>query len=475
LNGVPVKGGLVFTDDGNRTRYDTSFRGFQPRFGLAYKFRDKMVIRASYGLSMLPNNEWGSLGARAIDQTGYSVSTPFVDTLGAGIDSFIPNRPGTGSFDTPFPTGFLQPTRNRAGLKTFVGQGVSYISPDFAVPRVHQFQLGIEREIPWQMTMEASYVGSRTRKYRVSRNINIVPIQEQLAALGNANYFNRAVPNPYFGAPELVGTAYNAPTLTNEALLRPFPQFTSVNMLGIPSGSVDYDSLETRLRKRLSHGVLFTASYTFSKRMSALAYRTNWDADPLRQIDSQDVPHHISVATFWDLPIGTGKALGTNWSKSLDRLLGNWRFNLTVEKVSGYPIAIPAGTVPLADPLAQKPTDGRLFQTCSMLRNGTRFNCASATEPVYWRQDNFNELTTHSTRWAQVREPTRATWNISLFKGIPLNERIKAEIRAEAFNAFNTPQYNAPSAVVTNQFFGRVLQDQWNYPRNLQFAARILF
>ena len=68
-------------------------------------------------------------------------------------------------------------------------------------------------------------------------------------------YFNQAVANPYFGAPQLVGTTYNNPTLTNATLMTPFPQFTTVSRLGNPVGSVSYNSLETRWNKRMSHGV----------------------------------------------------------------------------------------------------------------------------------------------------------------------------------------------------------------------------
>ena len=207
--------------------------------------------------------------------------------------------------------------------------------------------------------------------------------------------------------------------------------------------------------------------------MCGTAFRHGWAAEPQKVADPYDVPHHFTVAAFWDLPIGRGSLLGRTWGSVLDRVLGNWRLHVTVEKMVGYPIATPG--VVLRDPLESRPADGRLFQTCTQLLNGTRFNCASASEPIYWRQPDYNEITTYSVRWGQVREPTRAIWNISLFKSIPIKERISAEIRAEAFNAFNTPQYTAPGTSLTSQFFGRVVEDQWNYPRNMQFAARILF
>jgi hypothetical protein len=127
------------------------------------------------------------------------------------------------------------------------------------------------------------------------------------------------------------------------------------------------------------------------------------------------------------------------------------------------------------DALSSPPTDGRYFQTCSTLTSGARFNCASPTEPVYWRQPNFNEITTYSTLWSQVREPSRAIWNISLFKTVAVTERVGLELRAEAYNTFNTPLYNAPNTTITNALFGGIVPDQYNFPRAMQFALRLKF
>ena len=473
LNGAAAKGGLVFANQDNRGRYGTDYSTFQPRLGVAYKATTRMVIRASYGLTMLPNNFFGGLGSTAIDQTGYSRTTPFVATLGAGLDSFIPNRPGTGRWENPFPGGFLQPFGATLGSRTNVGQSVSYVDPGYRIPRVHQFNLGLEFELPGRMTLANSYVGSRTRKFPISRETNIVPLNLQLESLGVANYWNRAVANPFFGEPLLAGSGYAGSTITNALASTRYPQFSGVNQLGISTGGTNYNSLQTRLSKRLSKGLNFSANYTFSKMVSSTFYRTNWDNEPTWQIDPLDATHHFALSTFYDLPFGKNGIVGANWNKALDRIAGGWSLNFTVEKLTG--IAIPMPGIPVNDALSSAPTDGRFFNTCSQLTNGARFNCSSATESVYWRQPNFNEILTYSTLWAQVREPSRAIWNISMFKKIPITERVGAEFRAEAYNAFNTPQYNAPNTTITNALFGRVVPDQYNFPRAFQFALRLKF
>lgn len=473
LNGAPAKGGLVFADGDHRTRYSTDYKTFQPRFGAAYKATPRMVVRASYGLSMLPNNFFGGLGSTAIDQTGYSRTTPFVATLGAGLDSFIPNRPGTGSWESPFPGGFLQPFGNTLGPKTNVGQAVTYVDPNYRVPRVHQFQFGLEFELPAKMNLAGSYVGSRTRTFPISRETNIVPLSQQLESLGVASYWNRPVANPYFGDPLLAGSAYGGSTITNALASTLYPQFTGVTKQGISTGGTNYNSFQTRLSKRLQYGLNFSASYTLAKMTSSTFYRTNWDTDPTWQIDPLDATHHFTLSTFWDLPFGKNRLIGSNWKGPLDKIAGGWDLNFTVEKLTGIPIPMPG--IPVNDALSNIPTDGRFFNTCSALTNGSRFNCSSPTEPVYWRQPNFNEILTYSTLWAQVREPSRAIWNISVFKTVPVTERVGVEFRAEAYNAFNTPQYNAPNTTITNALFGKVVPDQYNFPRAFQFALRIKF
>src|SRR5206468_924908 len=155
---------------------------------------------------------------------------------------------------------------------------------------------------PWKMVLGTSYVGSRTRKYPISANLNVVPLAQQVESLGVSNYWNRTVANPFFGAPEMAGTPYAGATVTNAALATPFPQFSGVQVQGLPFGRATYDALEARLDKRLTYGLSFSVSYTLSKNISALSYRNDWTTTPLRQIDALDVTHHFTMATFWDVP-----------------------------------------------------------------------------------------------------------------------------------------------------------------------------
>jgi hypothetical protein len=55
-----------------------------------------------------------------------------------------------------------------------------------------------------------------------------------------------------------------------------------------------------------------------------------------------------------------------------------------------------------------------------------------------------------------------------------VTERLRAELRGEAFNAFNTPAFSGPDAGVSDPTFG-VITSQANSPRQIQVALKLLF
>ncbi|MCX6602705.1 MAG: carboxypeptidase regulatory-like domain-containing protein, partial [Acidobacteria bacterium] len=147
--GFAVKGGIGFAGAGGNPRSPMAmdWNNFQPRVGAAYAVNDKTVIRGGWGLFFLNPTFRGNLN-------GFSQSTPFISSLDAA-------RTPASTFDNPFPTGILQPAGAATGMSTFLGQGPSFINPDFRVPYVHQFSFGMQRQVPGNILLDVSYVGSR--------------------------------------------------------------------------------------------------------------------------------------------------------------------------------------------------------------------------------------------------------------------------------------------------------------------------
>jgi hypothetical protein len=72
------------------------------------------------------------------------------------------------------------------------------------------------------------------------------------------------------------------------------------------------------------------------------------------------------------------------------------------------------------------------------------------------------------------RMPGQANWDIGLFKAFTIHERLKAQFRAEALNAFNDPMFGRPDTTVGSPTFGAVTV-QRNSPRLIQLGIRVLF
>jgi hypothetical protein len=307
--GLNVAGGLRFTSSGNRLMYPRDLNNFQPRFGVAWKLTNRTVFRGGYGLSFIPTNV-----TNITTQTqGFSTSTPFVAS--ADGTNTIP----TGHLYDPLPSGILAPAGSSLGLATLAGQSISYVDQSRTQPAIHQFSAGFQEELPGQILIDASYVGSRTHGLGVSKQVDDISAAQ--LALGTA-YLNTAVPNPFAGL--LPGTGLNGPTTTRRQLLRPFPQFTGITRNETPIGHEWYNSFQLQVQKRLSHGFHALLTYTFSTTMGAVSYLNNQFAD--NQLErarvAEDLPHRASIFAGYTVPFfqkshGILRALLAGWQAQL--------------------------------------------------------------------------------------------------------------------------------------------------------------
>ena len=476
LGSGSATGGLVFAAPGKRSSWSAKATGFQPRLGLAYRIMPRLIMRASYGMSYLPLG--GSGGLVTVRQNGYSRSTPYNATVGGGVNQYIPDLPGASTWENPFPNGILLPYGNSLGVKTDAGQSVTFDYPEYAVPYVHQLSFGLEYELPWWNTMlEASYVGSRTRRLTVSRNLNAMPLADRLKCAADTSYCTSSVPNPFAGAAELLGTSMYAATITREQSILPHPQFSGVTQASYSIGNQTGDLLEVRANKRFSQGLMFNVSYTFAKIIVTRGFREPQYMTTYRTLADYDRPHHMALVLQYDLPFGRGKRWLPGATGLIDKLVGGWQYNTSLEYMVGTPTGRPDAFNLINPELPSgQQTYNRWFNTCTLLANGRRANCASDNEPVVWAQmANAYVLRTYDDRFPNIRNPWATQVNLSLFKNVKIRERFTFQFRAEAFNAFNTPIYQGPSTSLTSTTFGQVTISQQNFPRNMQFAFRLSF
>jgi hypothetical protein len=465
--GMKVYGGIGFAGQGGlpRSAFDSDLNNFQPRIGAAYQINSKTVLRGGWAVFYLAPTDSGF-------NSGFSQSTPFVATQ----DS---NRTPFNTISNPFPTGLIQPSGATAGASTFLGQGVNFVYPGSRNPYVHQFSFGFQRELPGRMSVEASYVGSRTISALVSNSINSLSLAN--LALGDPtkggdpNFLNQQVPNPFQNL--LPGTTINGATIARSQLLKPFPEFTGVTITDTNVGRIWYNSLQVSAQKRYSHGFTFTANYTLSKNIQATSYLNAQDAAPTNVLTAFDRPQRLAFAPSYELPFGPGKPLLNSSNGVVKRLVGGWQVLVNTVFQSGAPMGIPSNVWVLGDPHLADPTWDRLFKTGYIDANGVVRNVAPGEQPVFQIRPP-NTLQTTPARWGNLRDRWATTYDASVIKNTRIRESMTCQFRFEAFNATNTPVFSSdPNLTPTSTNFGKIIRDngQSNAARSLQFGFRLMF
>jgi outer membrane receptor protein involved in Fe transport len=465
-----LRGGLMYTGvNGNsRSPYKGDWNNFQPRASFAYKVSDRISARANYGRSYLGITAC----CGGVQQDGFSQTTNII-TAGPLIG--VPITTLENPFPTSlFPTGFLQPVGNSLGLATTNGQGFSFRNPDYQVPYTDLWMAGVNLELPGNIGLDVAYVGNKITGLTVTRNINPEPISERMKAIvrlgGNATYLSTQLPNPFAGL--VPGTGLNTATVSRQNLLRPFPQFAGgINQDFNNIGWAKYRALEMAMNKRLSHDVLATVTYTWSQRRTATSLQNTWDTTPFEDIDGNDRPHRLTITALWGLPFGPGKAIGGNTTGVAARLLEGWQYNIIGEISSGTPLGMNGSAIPVADHFAL-PSDQ---QTLSKWFDTSTKTSPRADGTYAWDVIGANDFRVSQFFLPDVRQDSKPTWSISVFKNTRAGGNKTIQFRFEVFNVFNVRLYGGPNTDPTSANFGIVSSSQINFARTGQLGLRLTF
>ena len=450
-SGLPTElhGGLTFADG---AIYSSDLNNFGPRAGFTFQVNDATVVRGGYGLTFLPaDTDRGTV-------TGFSRTTTYVASLDAG-------RTPANRLSNPYPTGILDPLGSSQGLSTALGTNINYHIRDREIPEYHQYSIGVQRQLPWRSVLDVSFVGSATRKRAVTRPVNDLTREQIL--LGDA-YLNTLVPNPFVGLMPDAGATNTAATVQRRVLMRPLPQFGTINEQLVPIGYGNYSSLQVSWEKRLSQGVQLLVGYTGSRTTEALSPLNQ--GDPLyEQLTSMHRPHVLRLSGGWTAPSFSTR----NWA--MRYLLGGWQINTVTFFRSGVPVAMPGSVDLIGDPVLENPTTARWFNTCTLTTIGTRQSCASASEQPAFQLRAENALDTTGDRLEGVMQDEPFYVDFSFFKNIRVNGRVNFQMRVEMFNATNVVQWGSPNTTVTNTAFGSITENQANDPRSVQLQFRISY
>ena len=469
-----VFGGYIFPNQGLPQKGIRALENkLNPRLGVAYEINPKTVIRAGYGIfygvpPFAATN--GFTGAP------FSSSTPML----ASLDGITPND----LFRNPFPTlNWNLPPGSSQGLLAQVGQSLSTGWPQALKTAYNQqWNFTIQRELARNTVLELAYAGNRGTKLDVGELVGPDMNQLRPELVKPESNLLDLVPNPFYGY--ITVGALAQPTVQRAQLLKPYPHFGSVRPKSTAWGNSNYHAFQTRFEKRFGGGTSFAAAYTFSKVISdGSDGRWNDATQPAggrirswycracdRAISSYDVKHRLVLNFTYEMPFGKGKAVGSNWNRPLDAVLGGWQMNGILTLASGQPIVItqasntsftfggfqhPDSTGVSAD-LGDAKTLARWFDF-------SQFRVAQS-------YDLGNMGRVHPS----IRQDSTRVMDFSLFKMFNITEQWKLQFRAEAFNLANTPVFSKPDANIQSATVGQVTS-QNNPPRQVQLALKLTF
>jgi outer membrane receptor protein involved in Fe transport len=413
----------------------TDYKDLGPRFGFAYQMDSRTVVRGGYGI-MFDDYAVQAFGGIT---TGLMVNPPYyrgqsiINTITSPTNSLSDGVPPVVS--VPVVNGSVVPVPG-------ILYTTKYQNPYGRNSYVQQWNFTVEREFGSSYLAGLSYVGNKGTRNMYTSNIN------------------QAVAGP--------GAVANR---------RPFPAWPDVTSMYM-DGLSNYNSLQAKLQKRLSHGISLLSVYTWAKSIDNGAGES---ASPMivrnikleRARSNWDVRQRFVTSGTFELPFGPGHALAAGASGVLGKIVEGWSAN---------PILTLQGGLPFTPGLATSVANTGTASRPDRLRSGTLSNrtpdlwfdpTAFATPAIYtFGNSGRNILTGPGTYQLDINFAKNFFFSKDNARSL--------QFRAEMFNLFNTPQFNNPGTSIGTATAGKITAagDAANFTRTsrqIQMALKFNF
>jgi hypothetical protein len=502
-----VKGDVFLVNPNSRTNIPLQKLALSPRIGFAFAIEPKTVVRSGYGIFWIPNYVSFALN-------------PLNDMVNAATTTYIGTLDGTHPINTialPFPAGISAPPGRSLGTEgtqhylTQVVQSITEVDRNHHPEGyVQQWNLNVEHELPAGFVVSAAYVGSKgTHLAQYSQQVNQISdklLAEAAAQVNPALPDSRqgvsileSVPNPFFINGQAL--ALTASTTTAGQLLRPYPQYTSVQLAGQGSYASIYHSFQLTVQRRFAGAGSLLVAYTNAKLISDTDTLTSWletgvgaiqdNYNPRgeRSLSSQDVPQRLVISYVLDLPFGRGRKFLPAAEGAIDKLVSGWGIDGVTTFQRGFPLVFSNGQgngttlfgggsrpnfVPGCDASVAAPAASRLGDPNDPSAERW-FNTACFTAPADFTFGNEPRVD------PQQRSQEINNFDFALFKKTMFGRdgNFGLEFRTEFFNLFNRTQFAPPNTTCctsNNKNFGVVTSTApGTNPRLVQFALKFLF
>jgi hypothetical protein len=447
--------------------WSTDYHDISPRLGFAFRLtqRPAILLRGGYGFYYdRPSADFaeGQLG-----QQPFSLQQLAFGAQNAGATLQIPFDPLLPAA-SKFP--IYQPRIAGGGAYT------SGVSPRVIDPYTQEYDLNFQVALARDLLLETGYVGAHTTHSPGSVEFN------QALLASNRNPVN--------------GTTMN--TAANVIQRLPYAGIATGSLFSETSFEANYNSLQASITKRLSHGLQFLGSYTWSKILDEtsgsggsdvfeLWLLTNDQRNPRQAYGLTDFDRdQRAVANFtWDAPKFERSPMLAR------RVLSDWEFSGIAVVQSGSPITVldyNAGLVygnfeNRAQRSGSNPsTHGSLY---TRVVNGYLNQNAFTIAPEAPNGSGPDDTDFGNSGVGVVRGPGQHNIDMAVERIFPVTESSSFRFRAEFFNLSNTPQFANPNnaldftegpngPVNVNPSFGIITSTAAN-PRIVQFAVKYLF
>ncbi|MGA8629943.1 MAG: TonB-dependent receptor [Terracidiphilus sp.] len=445
-DGVAPVGNGFYRYCGTNHPGTSELNNFGPRFGIAYRIDNKTVVRGGYGFF------WDGIEGREMDNAGDIY--PYVSRQDLTQTVYSPSTLTTNQLWPSYSTVSVV-TGGYNGPDTFLAPMLTNTPEN---PLVKQGTLSVERELARDTTLEVYYVGNTGSRLLDRQDINQAePLVDPASC--------------YAGLP--------TPASCEVLNRRPYPNFATY-IEGNPIGYSNYNALNFKFERRSSQ-LAVTSVYTWSKSMddkSSAAnagseaqgwngFLNNWDPQLDYGRSDFNTGQRFVTSVVYDLPVGRGKQFANQVNPVVNAVIGGWEASGIYTVQQGFPynvnvydygvVANTSPTVYLGGLLDVATGDGvnrantignpKKFQL-SHSQNATtlaavyanNYNIVGRPEAAVFGNEHRNDL----------NMPGINNFVLGLYKNTDITERVKFQLRLEAFNAFNHPQFDPNPGISAN-------------------------
>jgi hypothetical protein len=454
----------------------THFGHIGPRFGFAYELNSKTVIQ-------------GGIDVAFLDGGAYEYGTNKVAVNYGNLLTGSFSRPSTGSntssngvWDTnPIPA--VNATPFSPGLGG--GQQINALSnEDGYAPYSQQWNLNVQRELPYNMRIQAAWVGNRVI-HLPSQNNRIDQLNPSYLSLASElnDTFTSTAPVDGVNSPYANFVNDFGGSATVAQALEPYPQYSYIfnNFEGY--GTTYYQSAQIEAEKRFTNGLNFLIGYTLSHLMdntsSGFSSFTSGGINKYNQrpewaVSNSDEPQTLKASGTYELPIGPGKKYVNN--HTLGNVVGGWQVGWILDYESGQVLSIGENGTPFPNGFDRPDRNSSVGLSTAHYTKARDYFVGKIGVAQMWNPATFTVtpsqyvLGTALRNYAGMRGAPWADENLNVRKHFYMGERFQGVLQVDYFNAFNRTQFNNPDTNASDTTFGQIVSQgtPGNYPANRQ-------